>query len=548
MSFRLDSGAEVVIGDVVEVTAARGRRKPIYLVDSLFYRETDIPDGGSKDLSPGELKPVLVARCFSCTYTSGRGRQDVGGKLVVNTFNGLDDVEVSTIAQRHPASLQSRVCFQRSTAGRSETAFSRPFPTLGPAGYGLGAPFVWLNIYIDKYVSTDNNSKSTEAVYIEIANADARYKFGDEYVTTVALIPSGCQLFNVWDHVRPQLASLVAGGVTVWDSELGGNTHVGVGIAGLIGDHMQQIVNTGTYGPKGLLNGRACWCQRKDNHLVPTSSCQTHSNARRREQTLVVRKQIELGAQKRRRDLKGGGLSVEAEAHLAEEQKHYGARLVSFDMWLGCGVDPHMQAWWDGGHLLYMGLIKAVVNVLYKGLGSRSKVIFQTRMRDYPWPNGTQAPIHMLKAKFGTGVSMEGWRMVGLGALHCFEGLISQNSHRFFIRLVAVAVRAMGPLTAVGVDELQRECEDLVRDGGGVMGEAWKNKTNVHGLLQLPGHSLAALRNGYFGDTRRHEKRNKESKGLSQGPKSGKGGAGGEENSVRWSVALSSLRCNHFHA
>ena len=165
MSFRLDSGAEVVIGDVVEGAAARGRsRKPIYLVDSLFYRETDIPDGGSKGLSPGELKPVLVARCFSCTYTSGPEHRDVGGKLVVNTFEGLEEVEVSTIGRRHPASLQSRVCFQRSTRARSETAFSRPFPTLRPAGYGLGAPFVWLNIYIDKYVSTDNNSKSTEAV------------------------------------------------------------------------------------------------------------------------------------------------------------------------------------------------------------------------------------------------------------------------------------------------------------------------------------------------------------------------------------------------
>ena len=163
-------------------------------------------------------------------------------------------------------------------------------------------------------------------------------------------------------------------------------------------------------------------------------------------------------------------------------------------------------------------------------------------MRQYPWPKGSDPPTQSIKASFGKGVSMEGWRKISLASVFALDGLVERAALLFVIKLHKFSVKVMQPLSAADVDSLQMTARELVREGHSVLGEAWEGKPNVHGLLELPWHTLAALRSGRFSDTRRFETRNKMVKGLALGSKSGRGGAGGESNALKWDARLTAHR------
>jgi hypothetical protein len=147
-----------------------------------------------------------------------------------------------------------------------------------------------------------------------------------------------------------------------------------------------------------------------------------------------------------------------------------------------------------------------------------------------------------MKAKFGKGVSMEGWRSISLASMFALDGFVTRDALLFVIKLHLFSVKVMQPLSAADVDSLQTTARELVREGHKVLGEAWEGKPNVHGLLELPWHTLAALRSCRFSDTRRFESRNKMVKGFAQGSKSGRGGAGGESNALKWDARLTAHR------
>jgi hypothetical protein len=89
-------------------------------------------------------------------------------------------------------------------------------------------------------------------------------------------------------------------------------------------------------------------------------------------------------------------------------------------------------------------------------LCGKAQKFFQVRVRDYPWPKGIVAPICVLKAKLGTGVSIEGWKRIGMAAMHTFEGLIETDELFLVVQIVRFAVKCMSrPLSSSDVADLQ---------------------------------------------------------------------------------------------
>ena len=81
----------------------------------------------------------------------------------------------------------------------------------------------------------------------------------------------------------------------------------------------------------------------------------------------------------------------------------------------------------------------------------------------------------------------------------------------------------------------------IVRDGNTHIGEKWR-RPNTHGLLELATKTLPAFRNGRFVDTSKFETHHKPMKQTCKGARSGKGGRGGEHNSIKWCLRKIALR------
>jgi hypothetical protein len=68
-----------------------------------------------------------------------------------------------------------------------------------------------LYFFIDKYINTENNRKSTNAVYMKIANAEGR-----ERIQTIMLLKDGCDEWEAFAPIRRDL-QILAEGMTMYD-------------------------------------------------------------------------------------------------------------------------------------------------------------------------------------------------------------------------------------------------------------------------------------------------------------------------------------------
>ena len=530
-SFRTDD--EIIrVGDFVH---ARGNN--VFRVEELLYARTAMSSKGcSEEETEGTLLPKLHlrGRMATCEPATAHG-------IAVHLREDEPLVQMAASCVLRKLGPINEAASRTASAGGGDVAYEPLKVLRTPTAVTSGDPFVWLNFYIDKFESVGKNKKSTEAIYMEIANVDSRFSSGQEFVFTIALLSSGCSLAEAWEPQRKELAAMVKGGIELFDAAARANVLVGVGVAGLIGDHMQQVVNTRTFGPSGTLNSRACsW--RKDECCEVTkdghASCQHFTLARRNAQTEVAIAQINEALRLRAEKKRDGQYTRSA---YDEECKHYGLRPYPC-MWRECGVDPHRQAWWDVAHLLFLGIIKLALKCIVEGLSAADQEVFQTRIRLFPWPKSCSPPFNAIKANFGAGVTIEGWRLMSLASMWALEGLANEGDLRWVIKMHYCATDVMGPLTASDVDRLAVTTRELVTEGRAVVGDGWKDKPNIHGLLELPWHTLAALRSGRFSDTRKFEKRNKFGKGYADGSKSGKGGQGGEGNAMKYDKRLVSHR------
>lgn len=291
ISFTTDT-EEVMVGDFVRL---EGSSHPVQ-VESLFYQQRVMSEEGcGARAKEGECMPPLCLRAVVCDIISRRGSPL---RLALRRDRNLVVIPATRVLRKlslDAPNVDLSAWEVRNRDGTS-TQFRSQRNALTPQAVLRRDPYVWLNFYIDKFDSAGKNAKSTEAVYMEIANVDSRFSGGQEFVFTITLLPAGCALAEAWEPVRVELARLVKHGVSLYDCFHNVNRAVGVGVAGLIGDHMQQVVSTRTFGPVGTLNSRACVGRKDENHLTITGSkecCAHFSTARRQAQTDVVVLQIE---------------------------------------------------------------------------------------------------------------------------------------------------------------------------------------------------------------------------------------------------------------
>ena len=290
ISFYTDT-EEILVGDFVHLEQSNH----LLQIESLFYKQlTMSAEGCGRNTKEAELMPPLYLRGIVCDITSTRNRPFT---LLVRRDRNAVDIPASRVLRK--VKLEAANVDLPSWEVRNSDKTTSPYihqpRALTPRAVRKGEPFVWLNFYVDKFESAGKNAKSTEAVYMEIANVDSRFSGGQEFVFTITLLPAGCAFAEAWEPVRLELASLVKRGVLLFDCVDNVNRTVGVGVAGLIGDHMQQVVSTRTFGPQGTLNSRACVARKDENHLVTTgtkASCAHFTTARRQAQTNVVVLQI----------------------------------------------------------------------------------------------------------------------------------------------------------------------------------------------------------------------------------------------------------------
>ena len=540
LSFHTDA-EEICVGDFITAKCVPDLHscppECLLRVESLFYARIQMTDEGCGGQAvEGTLLPKLHirGRFADCISESSEGMA-----VRLRADKPLQDVPAEKVVRRI-AFIDKAESYTRTRHG-TDVAYEPLKVLWTPRAVTSGDPFIWLNFYIDKFESVGKNNRSTEAIYMEVANVDSRFSYGQEFVFTIALLPSGCSLADAWEPQRKELARMVKRGLVMYDVSVKANVKVGVGVAGLIGDHMQQVVNTRTYGPSGTLNSRACSWRKDECHKTSKdghSSCQHFSLLRRHEQTEVAIDQIRESLQLRAAKKKSKQYTQTA---VDAESRHYGLHPLD-SMWRGCGVDPHRQAWWDAAHLLFLGIIKMALKAIVEGLSGAGQEIFQTRIRLFPWPKACSPPINVIKANFGTSVTIEGWRLMSLASMWALDGLALQGDLEWVIKMHYFATDVMGPLSAADVVRLQRVSRELVEEGGAVVGPNWTDKPNIHGLLELPWHTLSALRSGRFPDTRKFEARNKGSKGYANGMKSGRGGQGGEGNAMKYDRRLVSHR------
>ena len=188
------------------------------------------------------------------------------------------------------------------------------------------------------------------------------------------------------------------------------------------------------------MNGRSCFCTKEDR--TTPKDCRDHSLLRRKEQTNIIGKQILDEAEARGVDC-------------SKLRTHYGCYEKKC-MFEGCDVDAHIQGWWCPSHLLQYGVDRFVIGFLMRNWKPQQRLEFQIRLRDFPWPQGTSAPMSAVQAKFGVGFRMEDWRNTMVAAQFILGSLVTSNMIEFVVLLVRTNSTLRSGMTKEELRKVQR--------------------------------------------------------------------------------------------
>ena len=524
-----------IAGEQVEIRVGEfvSAEDQIVRVERLFFDESYIHVCQSEHVDPKELNSTDMIPELQFEGT------------VFRQGDNPNEVELTRIKQTFPVSSitakisivgasNSDSCVGHTNSYWCRKADGRPFgyipwvPAMTFREVLLGLPFLWYIIFVDKYVSTEGRSESTEAIYMAIVNVHSSLLDGPLLVFVLMLLPPRCSLPDAMKVVNRDLLVLEKQGVICYDVKTNKNIILRCACAGLICDHVQGCIWCRHLGNAAKRNSRDCFRSFTDdpNH---TQNCSSHTHQRRNEQTDVIVKMLCAFSKKAKNATK-----------LDLFRQHFGVRNTSF-LLDGLSVDPHTMAYFCPSHFLWYGLLRLIVTAMLKDMSPAQRTTFQINLRDFPWPPGCNPPVLNTKSKFGTGVTMTMWRMIGVACQHCLEGLVPRAKLVYLCSVIRWSVIVLGPVSVAQIKVATTRARAICTLGTKLFPEM-KKKPNTHILVSFVTFTLQALRNGQLARSDRFEMVNGISKGSARGSRGGQGGSGGERISLRRSAGAHALR------
>jgi hypothetical protein len=429
-------------------------------------------------------------------------------------------------------------------ANDEDGPYTTAIPELGPAkevvvGNTTHNPVViWLALYIDKFGTTKRGNQSTEGVYMAILNVKSDVFACPETIFTIKLLGPGCFLAPALASINEECQRLASTGVVMFDSSTGSFETVRAGVLMFPADHVQALTACRGLGNSALMNGRGC-ALPLDKFSSSTVDCRDHTLMRREQQTDVTVSHL--------RDL------IANESLLKTAAK-------SIRKWFGTKVTPspfgdagmarcsHKMSMVDASHLLWFGVFKSAYVAVVENMTGAQQVDLSTRLRDFPWPAGISPPTKLAKQLtsgkdkvVGAGITMDGMRYIGAASTLALEGLVGEREHKLVVDIVKFAALAFSPVAVDGLADIEERARSIIRRGCGPSG-LLSACPNTHLLLELATHTLPAVRNAKFVDTRHFEKHHGGHTFPGSGANAGGGGNYAQLNAMRWYARRVSMR------
>ena len=517
---------EFRVDDVVKL-----RDSTVMRIDKLSYRAPNWQNRRSVAVAKagGDVFPVLVIT--GPVFRPVREVHVCHVETIVS-YQAIEVVKKLAVGTR--ADNADIVCAGEVTAsGRRRVFTTRQTPLTFPGG---GGNFLWLAVYIDAMSTATKHAKSTECIYLQICSVDKSIYGTRDTIFTLKLLPKGADLDAALLSIREQLATLMAG-IIVYDVKRQGNITLRCGVASLPADHLQAVVNCRGLHVNANIAGRACHLH-KDRYADHTVDCREHGLRRRALQSDAIVASME--AELENLQLK----KTPAKAM----QTIYGTRPVP-SIWRDVGCDPHVQSWVDAAHLIWFGVFPDICKAIVKKMDGVERDTLTVRLQQFPWPQGVSPPLLIAKevvagtsrkstGVFGSGVTMDGWKLLAYASQSCFDGLCDKKHLQLLVDMTRTAARMFSPLTAEDCDELVAVVRDIIKRGWGQRGIMHEDqptgKPNTHNLLELVLHTLPALRNAIWADCRPLESHHQVAKSTMAGRRGGRGGDSGEAAALLW--------------
>jgi hypothetical protein len=372
-----------------------------------------------------------------------------------------------------------------------------------------GDVFVMIDFFADAFVAETVRNASNVGIYARYSGTKRAYASNSSFIKTIAVLPSGVNIKVITDLIARDMKQLGSEGLQVYD--VATNTNIVVhGAAGLIvADYPAACYNMRHMGAAAWMRSRQSWLDA-DEYINPELSTTDHSVNRTGPQNDVVVEQIQ--DQIRIEELKTEG-AVDA------VRKQYGIKNTP-SLFNSIG-DEVQQSMYDAHHLLKFGLLKLVLNTVYRTLLPDERHLFRLRMHTFPWCSHLPNPnIKFGEKTLAANISMTLWYQIAIASWVTMYGILNPDRYQLLceaLRFDANCTRS--GLTKADVAELQVQAKSLVSLLVKHLGKKKaSDKPTVHALLDFTRKTLVALQSAHFSSTgsyETHHKHHKSHKALS---------------------------------
>lgn len=304
--------------------------------------------------------------------------------------------------------------------------------------------FVWLDFYMDGFVSQTTNQGTTEGVYMRVANCHPDVAASDLLAFTVLLAPHGCDMDECMTQVRRDLALLEAG--VVYSDGKGLHRTVVARLSGILADAVAANELCGHMGNNAKRSCRSCW-QHATDHMDGKADVRDHSKQRRMKQTKVVQDQMQQ--EQSARSLTSISKRDAVRTKYGQFQRHSWFR--------GLSIDPHTQAWRDPEHLIWYGILRTLIKSTFASMPQYLREVAFVWIRDFEWPRGLRSIKGLLHRKFGQGCTMAQWRTAAFVCHIVLESLAAPDFVRLITKILRWAAKMYKGLTPDTLREVQQE-------------------------------------------------------------------------------------------
>ena len=108
-----------------------------------------------------------------------------------------------------------------------------------------------------------------------------------------------------------------------------------------------------------------------------------------------------------------------------------------------------------------------------KHLEPPNEDLYSNKVKRLPWPQGTSAPISVVKSSFGAKFRMEDWRNTIMAAQFFLEPMVTSEMLKFVVLLVRTNATIRSGMTKNELEKSQKNITKIIRKGIGLFGEEW---------------------------------------------------------------------------